>query len=78
MPLIQISNYLERTRDKKEDFSKAIINVAREIFNVRRPQCMMITYVQRPNENWNISRELLCERQKFGFQVGMHYKEISK
>jgi phenylpyruvate tautomerase PptA (4-oxalocrotonate tautomerase family) len=68
MPLIQISNFLERTRDKKEAFSNAITNVAREIFNVRRPQCIMITYVQKPNENWNISENCCANEGNLEFK----------
>jgi 4-oxalocrotonate tautomerase len=58
MPLIQISAYPGRTKEQKEAFAKAITNAAVEILNAK-PQHVIITYDERPSENWYISGEQL-------------------
>jgi len=58
VPLIQISAYPGRTKEQKEAFAKAITNVAVEILKTN-PQHVIITYDERPRENWYISGEQL-------------------
>jgi 4-oxalocrotonate tautomerase len=58
MPLIQISAYPGRTKEQKEAFAKAITNAAVDILKANR-QHVIITYDERPSENWYISGERL-------------------
>lgn len=58
VPLIQISAYPGRTKEQKEAFAKAITNAAVEILKTN-PQDVIITYDERPRENWYISGEQL-------------------
>jgi len=58
VPLIQISAYPGRTKEQKEAFAKAITNAAVEILKTN-PQHVIITYDERPRENWYISGEQL-------------------
>jgi 4-oxalocrotonate tautomerase len=51
--LIQISAYPGRTKEQKEAFAKAITNAAVEILKTN-PQDVIITYDERPRENWYI------------------------
>ena len=76
MPLIQISTYPWRTREQNESFVEAITNAAVEILKAKR-QYVIITYDQRPNENWYISGNLSRERRDFGIpRMCMQHKEI--
>jgi 4-oxalocrotonate tautomerase family enzyme len=64
MPLIQISTYPGTTREQKGSFAKAITNAAVEILKAKRRQhVIIITYDQRPSENWYISEEQSSERR---------------
>jgi 4-oxalocrotonate tautomerase len=56
MPLIQISAYPGRTKEQKEAFAKAITNAAVDILKAKREH-VIITYDERPSENWYISGE---------------------
>ncbi len=58
MPLIAISMYPGRTKEQKEDFAKAITNIAVEILKTK-PQDVIVTYDERSRENWYISGEPL-------------------
>jgi 4-oxalocrotonate tautomerase len=76
VPVIQISTYPGRTREQKEPFVKAITNAAIEILKAKR-EYLIITYDQRPSENWYISEKQSCER--VGFEISrmwMQHKEI--
>ncbi len=58
MPLIQISVYPGRTKEQKEAFAKAITNAAVDILKAKREH-VIITFDERPSENWYISGERL-------------------
>ena len=76
MPLIQISTYPKRTREQKEAFAKAITNAALEILKAERRH-VIITYDQRPSENWYFSGEQSRERRDFGIpRMCIQHKEI--
>jgi 4-oxalocrotonate tautomerase len=57
MPLIQISAYPGRTKEQKEAFAKAITNAAVEILKAKREH-VIITYDERPSENWYSGEQL--------------------
>jgi 4-oxalocrotonate tautomerase len=58
MPLIAISMYPGRTKEQKDQFAKAITNIAVEILKTK-PEHVIITYDEKPRENWYISGEQL-------------------
>jgi 4-oxalocrotonate tautomerase len=58
VPLIQISAFPGRTKEQIEAFAKAITNAAVEILKTN-PQHVIVTYDERPRENWYISGEQL-------------------
>jgi 4-oxalocrotonate tautomerase len=58
MPLIAISMYPGRTKEQKDQFAKAITNIAAEILKTK-PEHVIITYDEKPKENWYISGEQL-------------------
>ena len=58
MPLIAISMYPGRTKEQKDQFAKAITNIAVEILKTK-PEHVIITYDEKPKENWYISGEQL-------------------
>jgi 4-oxalocrotonate tautomerase len=76
MHLFQISTYPGRTREQKETFAKAITNAAVEILKAKL-QHVIITYDERPCENWYITGEQSRERRDFGIpRMCMQHKEI--
>ena len=58
MSLIAISMYPGRTKEQKDEFAKAITNIAAEILKTK-PEHVIITYDEKPKENWYISGEQL-------------------
>ncbi|MFZ0513071.1 MAG: tautomerase family protein [Candidatus Nitrosopolaris sp.] len=58
LTLIQISAYPGRTKEQKEAFAKAITNADVEILKTN-PKDVIITYDEKPRENWYISGEQL-------------------
>jgi len=58
MPLIQISAYPGRIKEQKEAFAKAVTAAAVDILKAKREH-VIITYDERPSENWYISGERL-------------------
>jgi 4-oxalocrotonate tautomerase len=58
MPLIAISMYPGRTKEQKDQFAKAITNIAVEILKTKSEH-VIITYDEKPRENWYISGEQL-------------------
>ncbi|MFL6418094.1 MAG: 4-oxalocrotonate tautomerase family protein [Nitrososphaeraceae archaeon] len=81
MHLFQISTYPGRTREQKETFAKAITNAAVEILKAKRQHVIItydiITYDERPCENWHITGEQSRERRDFGIpRMCMQHKEI--
>lgn len=58
VPLVQISMYPGRTKEQKEALANAITNAVVDILKSKREH-VIITYDERPRENWYISGELL-------------------
>ena len=54
MPLISISMYPGRTREQKEEFAKAVTNVAVQILKTKAEH-VIVVYNENPRENWFIS-----------------------
>lgn len=50
--------YPGRTKEQKDQFAKAITNIAAEILKTK-PEHVIITYDEKPKENWYISGEQL-------------------
>ena len=50
--------YPGRTKEQKDQFAKAITNIAVEILKTK-PEHVIITYDEKPKENWYISGEQL-------------------
>ena len=58
MPLISVSMYPGRTREQKEEFAKAVTNVAVQILKTKAEH-VIVVYDENPQENWFISGKLL-------------------
>jgi len=58
MPLVQISMYPGRTKEQKEALANAITNAVVDILKSKREH-VIITFDERPKENWYISGEQL-------------------
>jgi 4-oxalocrotonate tautomerase len=58
MPLISVSMYPGRTREQKEDFAKAVTNVAVQILKTKAEH-VIVVYDENPQENWFISGKQL-------------------
>ncbi len=51
MPIIAISLYPGRTKDQKDAFALAVTDAAVQILK-SKPEHIIITYDERPKENW--------------------------
>jgi 4-oxalocrotonate tautomerase len=58
MPLISVSMYPGRTREQKEEFAKAVTNVAVQILKTKAEH-VIVVYDENPQENWFISGKQL-------------------
>jgi 4-oxalocrotonate tautomerase len=54
MPIIGISLYPGRTKEQKSAFAEAITEAAIQILKTKREH-IIITYDERPQENWFIA-----------------------
>ncbi|MGH9977808.1 MAG: tautomerase family protein [Nitrososphaeraceae archaeon] len=54
MPIIAISLYPGRTKEQKSAFAEAITEAAIQILKTKREH-IIITYDERPQENWFIA-----------------------
>jgi 4-oxalocrotonate tautomerase len=54
MPLIAVSLYSGRTKEQKAAFAEAITEAAIQILKTKREH-IIITYDERPQEDWFIS-----------------------
>lgn len=58
MPLISVSLYPGRTKEQKEEFAKAITEVAIEILKAKAEH-IIVVYDEKSKENWYISGKRL-------------------
>jgi 4-oxalocrotonate tautomerase len=54
MPIIAVSLYPGRTKEQKSAFAEAITEAAIQILKTKREH-IIITYDERPHENWFIA-----------------------
>jgi 4-oxalocrotonate tautomerase len=54
MPIIAVSLYSGRTKEQKSAFAEAITEAAIQILKTKREH-IIITYDERPQENWFIA-----------------------
>jgi 4-oxalocrotonate tautomerase len=54
MPIIAVSLYPGRTKEQKSAFAEAITEAAIQILKTKRDH-IIITYDERPQENWFIA-----------------------
>lgn len=58
MPIIAVSLYPGRTKEQKDAFAEAITEAAIRILKTKREH-MIITYDEKPKENWYMAGEPL-------------------
>jgi 4-oxalocrotonate tautomerase len=58
MPIIAVSLYPGRTKEQKSAFAEAITEAAIQILKTKREH-IIITYDERPQENWFIAAKPL-------------------
>jgi 4-oxalocrotonate tautomerase len=51
MPIITISLYPGRTKEQKDAFARAITDAAIQILKTK-PEHIIVTYDEKPKENW--------------------------
>lgn len=57
MPIIAVSLYPGRTKEQKDAFAEAITEAAIRILKTKREH-IIITYDEKPKENWYMAGEL--------------------